>query len=351
MPNISEQELKQLLAGTPPPGVYLLYGEEKLLLKRAAKKLIQKAGGESFPEFNRNEFPGSAEAVRIVDAAVALPFFAEQKCVAAADWNPAEKPQEELDRLCALVDDLPDTTALVLWYPTLDFDRKAPKWKRLAERCEKRGQVVEFKAREPGELKRYLAREAEKQGCVLAAPAAGRLVEYVGTGLTALLGEVEKLCAYTLSQGGREITVRTVEELTPKTTEITVFLMTNALVAGNYEKAYEHLEQLFYQNEEPVAILAAMANSFLDLFRVKAALESGLTCMAPAEYAPEYKRLGFRLEKAMRAVARTPMSLLSRYLDLLLEADLALKGSRLEPRLVLDSLVARLLLAGQEARG
>ena len=350
MPTISEQQLKQLLAA-PAPGVYLLCGEEKLLLKRAARKLIERAGGETFPEFNRNEFPGLAEAARIVDAAVALPFFAEQKCVAVADWNPAEKSQEELDRLCALVDDLPETTALVLWYPTLDFDRKAAKWKKLAERCEKKGSVVEFKRREPGELKRYLAKEAEKQGCRLGGAAAGRLVEYAGTSLTALLGEVEKLCAYTLAQGQQEITVQAVEELTPKTTEITVFLMTNALVAGNYEKTYEHLEQLFYQNEEPVAILAAMANSFLDLFRVKAALESGLTCMAPAEYAPEYKRLGFRLEKAMRAVGRTPMSLLSRYLDLLLEADLALKGSRLEPRLVLDSLVDRLLLAGQEARG
>ena len=66
MPIISEQQMKQILAA-PAPGVYLLCGEEKLLLKRAARKLIERAGGENFPEFNRNEFPGLAEAARIVD--------------------------------------------------------------------------------------------------------------------------------------------------------------------------------------------------------------------------------------------------------------------------------------------
>lgn len=350
MPTLTEQQLKQLLSSTPAPGLYLLWGEEKLLLKRAAKKLIQRAGGECFPEFNLNEFPGEAEADRIIDAAVALPFMAEQKCVAVSDYNAEEKPQSELDKLFGLLDDLPESTALVLWYPTLEFSRNSNKWKKLVERCEKLGSVVEFKRRETGDLKRYLGKEAERQGCVLGSRAAGRLIEYAGTDLTALLSEVEKLCAYTLAQGGKEISAETVEELTPKSTEITVFLMTNALVAGNYEKTYTLLDQLFYQNEEPVAILAAMASSYLDMFRVKAALESGLTCMAPADYAPEYKRLGFRLEKAMRSAARVPMGTLHHSLNLLLEADLALKGSRLDSRLVLDSLIARLLLAGQEAK-
>lgn len=349
MPSLTEAQFKQLLASTPPPGLYLLCGEEKLLLKRAAKKLIQRAGGENFPEFNLNEFPGETEADRIIDAAVALPFLAEQKCVAVSDYNAEEKPQPELDKLFGLLEDLPESTALVLWYPTLDFSRKSNKWKKLMDRCEKLGSVIEFNRREAGDLKRYLAKEAERQGCVLGSRALGKLLEYAGNDLTALLGEVDKLCAYTLARGGKEVTAETVEELTPKNTEITVFLMTNALVAGNYEKAYSLLDQLFYQNEEPVAILAAMASSYLDMFRVKAALESGLTCMAPAGYLPEYKRMGFRLERAMRNAARVPMGTLRRSLNLLLEADLALKGSRLEARLVLDSLIARLLLAGQEA--
>ena len=37
-------------------------------------------------------------------------------------------------------------------------------------------------------------------------------------------------------------------------------------------------------------------------------------------------------------------------LHLLLEADMALKGSRLEPRIILDELIAKLLLAVRRER-
>ena len=41
--------------------------------------------------------------------------------------------------------------------------------------------------------------------------------------------------------------------------------------------------------------------------------------------------------------------MLGESLSLLLQADLALKGSKLSPRTVLDQLIARLLLAAKEA--
>ncbi len=66
-----------------------------------------------------------------------------------------------------------------------------------------------------------------------------------------------------------------VEELVPKSTETTVFLLAGALVAGDYEKAYTLLDVLFYQREEPIAILGALATSYVDMYRVRAALESG----------------------------------------------------------------------------
>lgn len=348
---MTEQELRKEIAADEVGGLYLLAGEEKMLVKRAARRLIQRAGGENFPEFNLNELPGEAEADRIIDAAVALPFMAPRKCVAVSDYNADEKPQQELDKLYALMDDLPESTVLVFWYPTLDFEgKKSAKWKKFLEKAGKAGKTVTFPRREAGELRRLLTKEAEKQGCQLLPKAAARLMEYAGTDLTLLLGELEKLTAFTLSQGGTEITAEAVELLTPKSTETTVFLMVNALVAGEYEKAYGLLEDLFRQNEEPIAILGAMAASYVDMYRVKSALESGLTSAAPAGYASDYKNRQFRLRNAERSARGFTARSLKTCLDLLLEADLALKGSRLEARLVLDSLVARLLLATREGR-
>ena len=90
-----------------------------------------------------------------------------------------------------------------------------------------------------------------------------------------------RLCPGLWRGGPGEITGEMVESLVPKTTETTVFLMANALTAGEYERAYRLLEQLFYQNEEPLSILGALSASYVDMARVRAALESGGAARTP----------------------------------------------------------------------
>ena len=248
---------------------------------------------------------------------------------------------------------MPETTALVFWYPTLDFDgKRSSKWKKFLKQAEERGTVVLCGRRSRTELLRFLGREAEKSGCVLPRPSGERLLDYAGEDLTALKSEMDKLCAYALATGqGQppEITREMVEDMVPKSTETTVFLLANALVAGDYEKAYGLLDVLFYQNEEPIAILGALGASYVDMYRVRAALESGHPYQDAAQYG-DYKGRDFRLRNAQKNVRSISQGVLRQSLHLLLEADLALKGSRLEARIILDELIAKLLLAAQEDR-
>lgn len=354
MPEIGEAELRRQLAAGKLYSLYVVGGEEKYLVKRAAGRLIKKAGEGPFPEFNSNEFSNDSTVDSIADAAVALPFFAEHKCVSVADFNLEEKDGAELDKLYELLDQVPETTTLAFWYPTLDFDgKKSAKWKKFLKKVEEKGEVLLCGRRSVQDLQKLLLREAEKAGCSLSRQNAGRIVEYAGQNVTQLLGEIEKLCAFALGQAQAadnraipEITVEMIEALVPKTTETTVFLMSNALVAGNYEKAYALLDTLFYQNEEPIAILGALSSAYVDMYRVKTALENGLPAAAAGEYG-EYKGKEFRLRNAERSARNIKPETLRASLSLLLEADTALKGSRLEGRLVLEKLIAGLLLAAK----
>ena len=113
-------------------------------------------------------------------------------------------------------------------------------------------------------------------------------------------------------------------------------------------KNARHLDALFQQGEDPIAILGALSSVYVDMYRVKAALESGLPATAPAEYG-DYKGREFRLRNGERNARGVPLPVLGESLSLLLQADLALKGSKLSPRTVLDQLIARLLLAAKEA--
>lgn len=354
MPEIGEAELKKQLAEDRLCNVYIVAGEEKYLVKRLAVRLIKKAGGDSFTEFNLNEFTNDSSVDGIADAAQALPFFAERKCVAVADFNIDEKDSATIDKLYELIELMPDSTVLVFWFPTLDFDgKKSAKWRKLLKAVGEKGSVVMCGRRTAAELNRLLIREAEKAGCILARSNAERIIEYAGQDVTQLLNEIEKLCAYALGraegEGAPEITAEMIEQLVPKTTETTVFLMCNALVAGNYEKAYNLLDTLFYQNEEPIAILGALSSAYVDMYRVRVALESGLQASGAAEYG-EYKGKEFRLRNAERSARNVRPEVLRASLGLLLEADMALKGSRMSGRIILEELIAKLLLAAREER-
>lgn len=348
MPELTEAQMKQQMDKNELGTLYFLYGAEKYTLKRAAKRLIKKCGTENFPEFNLNQFSNDATMEQIVDAAVAVPLMAERKCVAVSDFNVEDKNAAELKRLQEIIENVPETTTLVFYYPTLLFEgKRSAKWKKWLTTVSKNGYAVEYCARKPAELEKLMIREAEKAGCGLSKRNAACLVDYVGTDMKSLLNEMEKLCAFA---AGQEITADMIEAMVTKSMETTVFILSAELIAGNYEKALSCMDELFYRREEPVGILAALSSTYVDMYRVRVALQSGKSYRAPVEYG-EYRGKEFRLSKAERALKGISLEALRKTLELLLETDGKLKSSGTDPRILMDTLVARLLLLSREVQG
>ena len=106
---------------------------------------------------------------------------------------------------------------------------------------------------------------------------------------------------------------------------------------------------LFYQNEEPVSILAVLSTSYLDLYRVRAAVQSGKNSLEPAKYF-DYKGKEFRLRNAERDGGRFSMEMLRESLEVLLAADLSLKSARGDRRTVMEKLIAQLLLIAEKEK-
>ena len=100
--------------------------------------------------------------------------------------------------------------------------------------------------------------------------------------------------------------------------ETTVFVLSKALVAGRYDQAYRQLDLLLYQKEEPVMILAVLSSAYVDLYRVKVALESGVAPFQLSQSFP-YKGKEFRLRNAERDVRNMSMEQLRQSLRLILE--------------------------------
>ena len=143
---------------------------------------------------------------------------------------------------------------------------------------------------------------SSKRGCSLSKTKCCPNFVLSGNDLQTLYNEIEKLCAYT-KEG--EITKEAIDLNVIRNFETTVFLLANAIVAGQYNKAYELLDMLFYQNEEPIAILAVLATSYVDMYRVRACIQSGQAVSTLSQYF-DYKGKEFKLKMQNETVRIYP---------------------------------------------
>ncbi len=341
MPGITESELKKQIEKSEFARLYFLYGEEKYMIRTYAKKLVSKAYAGGPRDFNLQKIDGAeADVQQIASAVEAMPVLAERKCVEVSDLDAGALRAAEAEKLWELFGSLPESCVLVMDLPTLSANvAKDRTWKKFLEKANKAGATVQVPLRSRTQMSRLLRAAAQKRGCSMDEKTASYMISQCGGGLQNALNEMEKLCAYT---GPGEITRQTVDALTTKNLETKVFDLSRALLAGSCDKAYSILNQLFYQNEEPVAILSVLSGAYLDLYRVKASVQSGFSVMEPAKHF-DYARKEFRLGNAERNAGNFSVPALRRSLDALCRADLALKSARGDRRLVLEKLLAQLI--------
>lgn len=343
MAQMSEADFKKHIESGHLSGLYVLYGEEKYLVRRNAKKLIRKACvDDPFPAFNFQRFDGAASVDDIAAAVEALPFMSERKCVAVTDLTPDSLRATDNAKWQELAENVPETTVLVVYQPSAVPEKKATKWNAFLKIAAKHGITVQFARREGADLEKWLCGEAAKRRCELSRREARKMLELCGSNMQTLHNEVEKLCAF-LGEG--VITPELIENMVARQTEATVYMLSRALVAGEYNRAYGLLDQMFYQKEEAPTILSVLSSAFVDMYRVRTAMQSGAPVSSLAATFPgEYKGREFRLRNAERDVKRLSTEQLRGILSLLLKTDLALKSSKTSEQVLLEELIAQIMV-------
>lgn len=341
MGQIDEAALKKQIKSGEYARVYFIYGAETYLKEKyvnlMASKIVPK-GGEFF---NLHRFEGKdCDADAIAQAAEALPVCCERTCVIVRDWNAESTGASENKKLKELLADPPETCVLIFWADTLEVQpKKSSKWKTFIGNVAKAGNALELGERTEASLVKLLCDGAAKRGCVMDKACAAYFIDVVGNDLQTLYQELDKLCFY-VSSG--EITREAVDAVAVRDIDSNAFELARALLRREYEKAHRILDELFAQKEEPVPILYALSSSFIDMYRVKTASVSGGGSEQLAA-AFDYRGKEFRLKNAARDGSRLSVDQLRRSLDELFRADLLLKGSRTDKRLILEETMVKLM--------
>lgn len=246
--------------------VYLIYGEEDLLLDHALRRLRDRIAAVADLDFNYEAFSGeSAEATAVIAAANTLPFASERRLVVVRDVDKMNADNQAL--LAAYAKDPAPSACLVL------VAHKMRKDSKLLKAVAASGWAFEYKAPTRAEYPARVVDIFATKGRTISLDAAGALVRAVGRDLRHLDTEADKIVAYVGER--KNVTREDVEATVIQTSPPSVFDFTNALGARQCARVMEVLDALLAEGEEPHGVSAMAVRHLRTLISVRAILDRG----------------------------------------------------------------------------
>lgn len=342
MPIVTAKDLKTLIKENRLSSVYFLFGSEKYLIKYYSTLLVDTVLDGSARDFNYHCFDTTNFDINaLYDAVEGLPFMSAKKCVRISDLDIEKLDADTVKKLGSMFSDLPESSVLIVEQGNVSIDtKKSPKWRGFIKLLEKCAAVVELNKLSRPALIKQLTSWCRKLSCELPSASASLLIDLCGDSLDDLKSEIEKLCAYRKSG---QITKLDILLLVSPKLEANVFELTRAVSYNNLDSALSKLDVLLGNREEPIAILAVLSAVYVDLYRVKVASDSAQPITTLSELF-DYRGKMFRLDIAARIGQNLSISVIRESLFLLMQADMRLKGSGVDSRVILEQLLVKLFL-------
>ena len=339
MPELNEKELKAHIKGEEPYPVYLICGDEDYLKKLYTDLITEKIVPPELQSFNLDRYEGKSLDLRdVFDRAEMMPMMAERRCILVENCKLESMNESDFSLFSSYCNNPSDFSSIIFHQKNNDFSLK--KASKAVSLISKVGAVCVLNKRTGTDLIKPLISSAKKHGCVLSTQMANYLVSLVGDDFNTLINELSKVCNFC---GEGEITKKHIDEVAVKNDDAKIYLLTKALIGGDFDKAFEVLHILLRQKTEPEYILGTLVSTYVDMYRAKISLANGERAEALSEPF-KYGKLEFRLTNGGRDASKMSIETLRLCLEELSKADMKLKNGRDLPMVVLEQLMVKLFL-------
>ena len=335
-PSNEFQMLKAALKSHDLGRLYMFHGEETFLLNHYLGQIKKQLLDPLTESFNFHRLNNETFDMRsFIDAVENLPMMAEFTFVQVDDIDLFKLPEADRTKMAEVLSDIPDYCTVVFSYETVKWNPDK-RLKKLWNAIEENASVVEFAKQDQRDLvawiqRHFMAHKKRIQGdlCVY-------LIDITGGTMTALAGEIDKICAYS---GADEIKRSDIDAVTEPVMDAVVFQMTDLISEGRYAAALQKLQQLFKMQQEPLSILGAVGVHFRRLSTARTLLDNGRN-------AAELQKLcgipDYPARKTMEAARRFRSEFCAKANLLILETDYQMKTSFDEPERLLEILLLQL---------
>lgn len=252
--------------------VYYLMGDEAFYIDKIADYIIDNVLTDTEKEFNQTILYGAdVDAATIINAAKRYPMMSEYQVIVVKEAQAVHNMEELVFYLQKPL----KSTILVLCHKHGSLDKR----KKLAAEIEKVGVLYESKKLKEAQLPAFIAAYIKQKGFDIDQKATAMLAEFVGTDLSRLVGEMEKLII-TSSKNSTKITPEQIEKNIGISKDYNNFELRSALVEKDVLKANKIVK---YFEENPKTNPIQMTLSLLFGF---------YSNLMVAYYAPEKSEQG-----------------------------------------------------------
>jgi len=242
--------------------IYLLHGEESYFIDVISDALEHTVLSDAQKGFDQTVLYGKdTDFSTIVSAAKRYPMMSDHQLIIIKEAQDLKWKDDEL--LLKYVEQCTASTVLVFDYKYGKFDKR----KKLYKAIEKKGLVVESNKLYDDKIAAWVISYLKEQGWNIHPQAAALLSEYLGTELSKIVNELNKLMLNVPKE--REILVSDIEQNIGISKDFNVFELNTALAKRNALKAYQIVDY-FAANPKSnplVLVLGTIAGYFTKILK------------------------------------------------------------------------------------
>ena len=327
------QELKLHLKNKDLGRLYIFHGEETFLLNHYLTQIRKQLLDPLTESFNFHRLNNETFDIRsFADAVENLPMMAESTFVQVDDIDLFKMNEGDRTKMTEILSDIPDYCTVVFTYETVSW-KPDKRLKKLWEAVDGNALIVEFAKQDQRDLIAWVTRHFAAQKKRISTDLCAYLIDITGGTMTALSGEIQKICAYS---GADEIKKSDIDAVTEPVLDAVVFQMTDLLSSGRYDQAMLKLQTLLKMQQEPLAILGAVGGHFRRIGTARTLLDYGKNASDLQKLCgiPDYPA-----RKTMEAARRFRPEFCAKAAELVLETDYKMKTSFDEPERLLELLI------------
>lgn len=302
--------------------VYLLYGTVSYLISQQLDKIIKESNID--PD-NINKYDLLIDNINaIINDASSMSLFEDNKFIIVNNAVCFTGAKKEIDTtlLEQYLNNINENTTIVFIVNNDKLDER----KKITKLVKKIGVVKEYNSADKESIVKRIFDDYS-----ISLSDIKLLIERVGDDITLLDSEIEKIKIY--KNDDKNITTDDILNLTSKSLETNNFKLIDAIILNDKKLAISLYNERLKLNEEPIAIIIALANQIRIMYQVKQLYMNGYT---ENNIASILKIHPYRVKLAYQNSKKYDSELLIKYLYELSNLDIQIKSGKIDKILALE---------------